>query len=170
VTRGFCVNREGEARLMANGVEPKSIYMRGRGAENMDWCLRSFRGRPGVLKVADDLTIFGQARQDIFGVTKALHTGKIGLCDVVTGETNPHELEHRALKILSSKNGACDPRTARKRGRIGGYRKGVTEKARRNAAVSDEIVERVCASRLTWDEKSFILGIPESTLRRNYKF
>lgn len=170
LTRGFCVDRAGEQRLIDADIAPRSIWMRGRGAETMDECLRSFRGRQGRLAVANDLTIFGQTRKDIMGVMKALFTGGISILDVVSGETNPHELEHQALKHLSSKNGACDRRTARKRGARGGTAKGIASAERRNAIMREDIVRKLVGE-IGVKRLARIMGPPfsASTLNRIYR-
>lgn len=69
-TLGFCVDKAGEAELLADGVE--HIWMRGRQAESLDWAIDFFRGEPGVLKVANDLRCLGPTRKEIFAYTADL--------------------------------------------------------------------------------------------------
>lgn len=167
---GYCINSKGEDQLVADGIEPELIWMRGRGAEDLDYALRYFRGRPGTLAVADDLRVFGPTRKDICGTMARLHESKIVVEDVRTGNRNPHELEHLALIALSSSASMKNHRTARRRGSKGGNAKREAEAARRSAQIADDIALRLCASaKLTWLEKSEILGMTPSTIQRHYR-
>lgn len=165
---GFCVNAVGEQELIDYGIAPELIWMRGRGMENLEYVLRCYRGRPGVLAVADDLRIFGDSRTDIFAKVRDLEILGIVVFDVVANDNNALSLVERALKAKSAQAGMKNHRTARRRGQRGGVAKGNAAAARRDARIEDKIAIRLCASRLTWEEKAEILDMPLSTIQRHY--
>lgn len=171
MTVGFCVNREGEANLLASGIPEHRIWMRGRGAESLDYALRYFRDTKGVLAVADDLRIFGPTRKDIMSRMGDLHERGITIRDVVMSEENPHALAHRALTAISASSGTKDHRTARKRGRSGGIGKGIAAQVARDKDVPQWLVRNIVNDRdIPWDVKMRVLDnkFSQSTLRRRY--
>jgi hypothetical protein len=167
---GFCTDKAQEAELIEYGVEPDLIYMRGRGVESLSWCVDKLRHDPGEICVATDLRIFGNTKQEITDWLCLFHLQGVKVRDVITGETNPFELEKRAHKLLNSGTGMKDHRMARRRGGLGGKAKGNAASARRNALVDDRIAIRLCATKkLTWDEKAKILDMPKATIQRHYR-
>lgn len=166
---GFCKDAGGEAELTKAGMAPDLIWQRGRGMESLDYALRYFRGRSGVLAVADDLRIFGDTRKAIFAQVGELEAMDIRITDVRDKCSDHLALIQRSLVAISASAGMRNHRTARRRGRMGGDAKRAAEAIRRNVLVDDGIAMRLCASRLTWSEKSEILGLPLSTIQRHYK-
>ena len=63
--RGFCKTKEQERELIAYGLPARAIFMDGRGAENLELCLESFRDRPGTLILAADIRMFGATRRKV---------------------------------------------------------------------------------------------------------
>jgi hypothetical protein len=72
IVRGYCHSRDYLAPLKAMGLADKTIWLEDRGAETLNWCLASFRARPGRLIVAPDLRVFGHAKRDIAAVMSRL--------------------------------------------------------------------------------------------------
>jgi hypothetical protein len=173
MTLGFCVDCAGESELTKAGVDPKKIWMRGRQSESIDWAISYFRGRPGILTVANDLRVFGPTRKEIFARTAELSRRGITLRDVRQPDANMSELEHKALIAMAASCGTKNHRQARRRGSIGGLAKKASQEAKRNALLNRDIVLRLCAHpKLTWADRSEILGEPFSisSLQRHYRF
>jgi hypothetical protein len=61
IERAFCRNKEHTAAFRAYGLPDKLTWVDGRGAEDLEACIASFRGRPGKLLIAPDLRVFGPA-------------------------------------------------------------------------------------------------------------
>jgi hypothetical protein len=170
MTLGFCVDCDGENELKAAGVT--KIWMRGRQSESVDWAISYFRGRPGILTVANDLRVFGPTRKEIFARTAELARRGITLRDVRQPDANMSELEHKALVAMSASCGTKNHRQARRRGSIGGLAKKASQEAKRNALLNRDIVMRLCAHpKLTWADRAEILGEPFSisSLQRHYR-
>lgn len=145
LTLGFCVDKAGEAQLVEDGVEPKLIWMRGRQAENIDWAIDYFRGCPGVLKVANDLRVFGPTRKEIFARTADLSRRCIKVEDIRDPGANLSELEHKALIAMNAASGTKNRRQARYRGSKGGTAKGVSAWRERNEIAPEWLLRNMVA-------------------------
>lgn len=171
VQRGFCKHKDQVAALKACGLTDKEIWLDGRQAEDLERCLASFRGRPGVLMIAPNLTVFADSRKGVAAMMDRLVKAKIKVVDVVhpQDETVP-AMMHRA-DVAIAHSGLCDRRTARKRGRRGGEAKGVAAIQRREGLVPTAFVQRVVEHpEVPWRIKMEILGpgFSKSTLRRHH--
>ena len=143
MTLGFCVDKAGEAELMADGVD--QIWMRGRQGESLDWAIDYFRGRPGVLKVANDLRVFGPTRKEIFAYTADLTRRGIKVVDIHDPGANLSELEHKALVSMNAAGGIANKRQARYRGSKGGKAKGVAAWRERNEIAPEWLLRNMVA-------------------------
>lgn len=141
MTLGFCVDKAGEAELLADGVE--HIWMRGRHAESLDWVIDYFRGRPGILKVANDLRCFGPTRKEIFTRTADLTRRGIKVVDVRDPGANLSELEHKALVSMNASSGIANKRQARYRGSKGGKAKGLSAWRERNDIAPEWLIRNM---------------------------
>jgi hypothetical protein len=169
--RGFCRNKEQVLALKACGLTDKVIYQDGHGAEDLERCLASFRGRPGTLKIAPDLTVFGESRKAVAAVMDRLERAGIRVVDVVHPQDETIAAMMQRASVLIAHTGLMDRRTAKKRGRRGGIGKGVAAQQRRDGAAPTEFVQRVVAHReIPWRVKVEILGpgFSASTLRRHH--
>lgn len=168
---GYCTDDLSEKVLREHGIDADLIWQKGRGVECLDYALRYFRGRPGVLAVAEDLRLFGDARKAIFDQVRELNTLGITVRDVVANDDDPLSLVERALVAKSKSAGMKNHRTARRRGSKGGLAKKLAAEATRNAILAHDIVVRLCSHpKLTKRDCAEILGPPFSlsTLIRNY--
>lgn len=170
LTLGFCVDKAGEAQLIEDGVEPKLIWMRGRQSENIDWAIDYFRDRPGVLKVANDLRVFGPTRKEIFARTADLSRRGIKVEDIRDPGANLSELEHKALIAMNAASGTKNRRQARYRGSKGGTAKGVSAWRARND-IAPEWLVRNMVEQLGAKRTAALLEnkISASTLGRKYR-
>lgn len=171
LTVGFCVDQEGEAKLIAAGVHPDQIWMRGRGAESLEWAVRWLRRRPGMVCVADDLRIFGASRKEISAWMARFHVQGVVVNDVVEEETNPHLLVQRAFVAIAASAGMRNHRTARRRGRLGGIGKGIAAAVERENGVPAWLIRKIVNHpALTWAIIKDLIGevASISTLRRRY--
>jgi hypothetical protein len=97
IERAFCTNKLHIPAFRAYGLPDKLIWLDGRGPETLDRCLSTFRGRPGRLLVAPDLTALGSARRDIAAVMARLERAKIRVLDII------HPRTRRSLKCSSGR-------------------------------------------------------------------
>lgn len=141
LTLGFCVDRAGEQALQDAGVD--HIWMRGRHAESLDWAIDFFRGRPGVLNVANDLRCFGSTRKEIFAYTADLTRRGIKVVDIRDPGANLSELEHKALIAKNASAGIANKRQARYRGSKGGTAKGVAAWRERNEVAPEWLLRNM---------------------------
>lgn len=171
VTRGYCRTREAAAALNGFGLPDKVIYLEGRGAEDLERCLTSFRDRPGRLVIAPDLRVFGNSRKAIAATVARLELAGIRLVDAIhpQHQTVAELLQHAFVLIAGSR--FRDRRTARRSGRAGGLARGDAAQARRDECLPHDVVARLVRHpALTWGDVTAILGsgFSESTLRRHY--
>lgn len=168
--RGFSKDKGETAWLLKHGLPDKAIYQAGRGAENLDECIASYRGRVGKLLVAHDLRIFGETKKMVAEVMTRLETARIRVVDI----SHPHdttiaEMMQRASVAIS--HSGLDKKTAKKRGRKGGLGKGVGALIARESHVPTDFVDRIMdCTEICWRLKLEILGpqFSASTLRRHY--
>lgn len=174
IERAFCRNREHLPSFKAYGLPDKLIYLDGRGGEDLDRCLASFRGRPGRLLVAPDLRVFGASKKAVAQTMARLERAKIRVVDVIhpQDETVSEQL-HRASVLISGTR-FRDRRTARNRGREGGVAKGEIARSTRAQIDTDRLIRNVVRehARIGWPIVLRICGgkLSESTLRRHYLF
>lgn len=150
------------------------IYAEERGAEGIDAVIMAFRGKPGTLCIAYDISLFGQTQTEYVEVYQRLKRLKITILDVINNENSASdgvEMQKRAaasLQYVKSLRG--DRKTAKRRGRKGGIGKGIVAAAKRAEIASDDVIKRMCEeARVPWRLKAEILGIDIATLRRHYK-
>lgn len=174
IQRGFCLSREFVGPLLTYGLSENDIWLEGRGAETLDWCIRSFRDRAGKLFIAPDLRVFGAARKQIAAVMAQLERSRIRVVDIIhpQDETISEMLHRAAVLIAGSRFG--DKRTARRRGRQGGLARGEQAEAKRAEIAADWVIRNAVAlvrdGRMTWDAVVDLFDgrISASTLRRHY--
>ena len=166
--RGFCHNADQEAGIVAYGVPARSVFMRDRGAENLEHCLSSFRGRPGQLILAQDLRAFGDTRKAVAETMARLEKAKIQVIDLTHREdTTVAQMLARAYTAIARNHFVDDRQKARRRGRKGGAAKGEAHAAQREDA--RKILDRIVNCReIRWDLKVKVAGITKHTLRRRY--
>lgn len=172
IQRGFCKTKDQAVHLREYGVPEKDIWLAGRGAESLDGCLATFRGRSGVLIVANDLSILGKSRRDIAAIMGRLETLRIRVVDI----SHPEDDTVAAL-MQRAANAVCrtrfrDRRAVRRMGRNGGLARGVSQAERRQEIAADWVIRNIVAAPyITWEDKVRLLGgkISESTLRRHFR-
>ncbi|MBV9549817.1 MAG: hypothetical protein JO256_09120 [Alphaproteobacteria bacterium] len=171
VERGFCTDRQYLPALRTAGLTDKLIWLAGRGAETLDRCLSSFRGRPGRLYIAPDCRVFGDSRRDIAQVMAGLERAKIRVVDVIhpQHETISDLLTHAGNLIARGRFGR--KRDARRRGARGGRVKAIAAEQRRAEIAADWFLRNLVQdSDIPW--KALVRALDgkmsEATLRRNY--
>lgn len=169
--RGFAKAKDEVDWLKKSGLTDKAIWLDGRGAENFDECLASFRGRPGQLIIAHDLRVFGESKRDVAAAMAKLEKAKIEVVDLAHPEdTTVAEKLHRASVAISGYR-FRDRRTARKRGRDGGLANGAAAQEFRSGIAPDWLVRNIVAEQsIAWKIKVRVLdgNFSEATLRRRY--
>jgi hypothetical protein len=172
IERAFCRSKDHMSAFRAYGLPDKLIYVDGRGAEDLEACIASFRGRPGTLMIAPDLTVFGAAKRDVAAAMARLERARIKVVDVIHPQDGTvAEMMHRASVLISGSR-FQDRRTARRRGRDGGIAKGQVARSARLALDTDTFIRNLVAEDgIPWPVKARILQskISESTLRRHYR-
>lgn len=166
--RGFCQNADQEAGVVAYGVPARSVFMADRGAETLEHCLSSFRGRPGVLILAQDLRAFGDSRRKVSDTMTRLEKARIGVIDLThRDDVTVSQMLARAYEAIACNRFVGDRQKARRRGRKGGTAKGEAAATRREDArrLLDRIVD---CWEIPWRLKARVTGISKHTLRRNY--
>lgn len=171
VTRGFCLTKDMAAALAGFGLPAKAIYQDGRGAEDLEACLASFRDRRGTLVIAPDLRVFGTSKQAVANVMARLERAGIEVVDAIhpQDQTVAEKLQ-RAFKAISGSR-FRDRRRAKRQGRAGGLARGLAAQDARDGTIPREVVARIVQhNALPWKVKLEILGpgFSESTLRRRY--
>lgn len=165
---GICKTPEGEKALRGHGIAPEHIWMCGRDLESVEEAKYYCRGRPAEFAITEDLRILGTTQKQIFETVSDLTKAGIQFIDLEHPADDIHAMQHRAFKAMHAANSVRNHRTARRRGSMGGTAKAANAAARRQAEISDAVALRLCASRLTWKEKSEILGMTFSTMQRYY--
>lgn len=170
--RGFCTTNEARKALLQHGLTDKAIYQDGLGAEDITACLRSYRGRPGWLLLAQDLTAFGPTRRGVANRTDALEKSGIRLLDISHPEDQTYAaMVQRANVIISGNRFGKDRKLAKRQGRAGGLRKGDEAERRRNELAPEWLIDRIVdCTDIPWDLKAelFAPHISKATLRRHY--
>jgi hypothetical protein len=171
MVRGYCRHRDYLAPLKGMGLVDKVIWLEGRGAETLEWCLSSFRGRPGKLLVAPDLRVFGQAKRDIAAMMARLERARIRVVDIIHPQDETvSEMLQRAFVAISGSR-FRDKRTARRRGRSGGIGRGLAAAGKRAEIAADWVIRNIVSDpAITWAQAVAIFDgkISEATLRRHY--
>jgi len=167
-TRGFCQNRDQEAGIVAYGVPARAVFMADRGAESLEHCLSSFRGRPGTLILAQDLRAFGETRRAVADTMARLEKARIAVIDLTHREdVTIAQLLARANNAIAHNHFVGDRQKARRRGRKGGVARGESHAAQREDA--RKLLDRIVNCReIDWNLKARITGISKHTLRRRY--
>jgi hypothetical protein len=172
IERAFCRNKEHLSAFRAYGLPDKLIWLDGRGAETLDRCLDSFRGRPGKLLVAPDLRVFGKSSKAVEATMARLEKARIRVVDVIhpQHETVSEMLGFARLKIATPR--LRDRRTARRRGAQGGLANGEAARSRRARIDTDTLILNLVAEKdvIGWAVIRRVCGgeISEATLRRHY--
>lgn len=171
-SRGFCRNKEQEADILAHGVPARAIFMADRGAETLEQCIASFRGRSGTLVISHDLRVFGGTKRLVADVMEALEKGGIKVTDLTHPyHTTVSQLVQHANVMISGARFQGDRPRARRQGRAGGLRKGHAAWNLRDKIAPRWIIDRIVDERrIPWDVKQDILEphFNKSTLRRHY--
>lgn len=172
IERAFCRNKEHLPALRAYGLPEKLIWLDGRGAEDLETCLASFRGRPGKLLIAPDLRVFGQSIKAVEATMARLEKARIRVVDIIHPQ---HETVSEMLGFARAKIGGArfrDRRTARRRGATGGLAKGEVARSARAQIDTDTLIRNLVAEYkiIGWPIIVRICGkhLAESTLRRHY--
>lgn len=172
IERGFCQNKEHLTALSAYGLPDKLVYLDGRGAENLDACIASFRDRPGTLLIAPDLRVFGKSSKAIEAAMARLERARIKVVDIIHPQ---HETVAEMLGFARNKIAKPrfrDRRTARRRGATGGLAKGEAARSARAQIDTDTLIRNLTAEHtaIGWPTILRICGgaVSESTLRRHY--
>lgn len=170
-TRAYARNKEQAQWLKSHGLPDKAIYLQGRGAEDLDECLASFRGRVGKLIIAHDLRVFGEAKKDVAAVMTRLEKARIRVVDVShPGDTTIAEMVQRASIAISGTR-FRDRRTAKRMGRAGGLGRGIGAQNLREGFAPTWLVNRIVDAReIRWPLKVELLAphFTQATLRRHY--
>jgi hypothetical protein len=169
--RAFCTNKNHIPAFRAYGLPDKLIWLDGRGAETLDRCLSTFRGRPGRLLVAPDLTALGSARRDIAAVMARLERAKIRVLDIIhpQDETVAEMFQRAANAICTTR--IVDRRTAKRRGKSGGLARGMAQAQKRAEIAADWVIRNVVNDPdISWEKAVDIFDgkISEATMRRHY--
>lgn len=172
IERGFCRNKEHLPSFRAYGLPDKLIWVDGRGAEDIETCLASFRGRPGTLYIAPDLRVFGPSRKAVVQVMARLERAKIKVVDIIhPQDVTVSEMLDRAVVLISGSR-FRDRRTARRRGATGGLAKGEVARSARAQIDTDTLIRNLAAEYevVGWPVIRRICGghLSEATLRRHY--
>lgn len=172
VIRGFCTNKDQEEALVKYGLEPKVVWMEGRGAEDFARCVSTYRGRPGLLIVAHDLRVLGRRQKVVANAMAHLEKANIKIVDISHPEdtTSAALLQRAGTAILSGR--FPDRRIAKRRGARGGLARGENAKSARCQIDTDTLIRNLVREykRITWPVIIRILDgkISEATLRRHY--
>lgn len=170
--RGFCRNKEQEADILAHGVPARSVFMAARGAESLEGCIGTFRGRPGTLIISHDLRVFGATKRQVAEVMSQLESLGIKVHDLTHPEdATTAKMLHRANVAISGARLSGDRTRARKQGRSGGKKKGEYAWNRRDDLAPRWLLDRLVDHRaISWDVKVQLLQphFSEATLRRHY--
>lgn len=167
--RGFSRNRDETDWLKKHGLPDKAIYQAGRGAEDLDECLASFRGRPGQLVIARDLRAFGETKREVAATMARLEKVNIQVLDISHPEdTTIAEMMHRASVAISGYR-FRNRKTARRRGREGGLCGGIAALESRARIPVDSLIRNIVRETdIDWQTKARVTGISKATLRRHY--
>jgi hypothetical protein len=170
--RGFGTNRDETAALLQYGIPERHVFTRGIGAEELEPCLATYRGRAGWLILARDLRAFGGTKRQVADRTDALETAKIRVLDISHPEDRTYSaLVQRANVAISGARFGNDRRKARRQGRAGGLRRGALAHEYREGVTNRWLVDRIVDHRdIPWVLKVDLLHphFSESTLRRHY--
>lgn len=172
IERAFCRNKEHLPAFRAYGLPDKLIWLEGRGAETLDGCLDSFRGRPGKLLIAPDMRVFGKSSKAVEAVMDRLERARIKVVDIIHPQhlTVSQMLGFARTKIATPR--LRDRRTARRRGAQGGQANGEAARSRRAQIDTDALIRNLVAEKDTigWPIIRRVCGgeISEATLRRYY--
>lgn len=175
VTRAYARTKEQESALKEYGVPARDIYLQGRGVEDLESCLETFRGRPGRLLLASDVTAFCPGDQPSKAVVSAtmtrLERAKVRVTDIIHPQDDTVSAQNRRADIRISNSRFRDRRTARRRGRKGGQRKGEIAALQRQAIAAEWVIWNVVNDpAISWAKAVRVFGgkISESTMRRQY--
>jgi DNA invertase Pin-like site-specific DNA recombinase len=166
--RGFCQNTDQEAGIVAYGVPARAVFQADRGAETLEHCLASFRGRPGTLILAQDIRAFGDTRRDVADIMARLEKARITVIDLTHREdVTVSQMLARAYQAIACNHFVGDRQKARRRGRKGGIARGESQASKREDA--RKLLDRIVDCReIDWNLKARITGISKHTLRRRY--
>ena len=172
IVRGYAKTKEQEAALIAHGLLAKAIYLEERGAETLEACLATFRGRPGTLLIAHDLRALGASKRAVAEIMDRLELAKIRVQDIShpTDQTNAALIQRANVAISGARFHGDRPR-ARRQGRAGGHAKGVAAEGARSGLAPSWLVDRIVDHQaLSWALRVELLAphFSESTLRRHY--
>lgn len=176
IERAFCTDRQHVEAFKELGLPDKLIYVAGRGAEDLESCLASFRDRPGKLLIAPDLRVFRApgkepARKDVAAVMARLERAQIRVVDVIHPQDETISDMIQRSSILISGTRIRDRRTSRRLGRVGGLARGENARSARAQIDTDWLIRQIVNDPdISWKVALRILDgkISEATLRRHY--
>jgi hypothetical protein len=172
IVRGYCTDKDARKALIAHGLQDRLVYLDGSGAEDFGACLRSFRGRPGYLVVAQDLSLFGLKKRLVADHTDALERLGVRIIDIAHPQDKTYAaMLQRANVTISGSVFHKNVRLARRVGRAGGFAKGMAAELARNELVPAWLLDRLVDNkRISWDDKVALVEphISRSGLRRHY--
>lgn len=169
--RGYCTGKPHKAALRHYGLAEKHIYTLGVGLENIDPCIRSFRGRPGCLVLAEDLRAFGPTKNEVAERADALEKADIRILDLSHPEDQSYAaLVQRAHKAISGSRFG-NKSLAKRQGRAGGRGKGTAEWNMRDEVAPKWLIDKIVNhGQIPWVVKMDLLApyFTQATLRRHY--
>lgn len=171
IERAFCTTKDQAAHLREYGLSDKSVWFGGRGAETLDRCVATFRGRPGTLIVAHDLRVFAASKRAVAAVMGRLEDLHIRVVDISHPEDTTVAALMQRASIAISGTRFRDRRTAKRMGRAGGLANGTSADAKRAEIAPAWLLRNIVADRdIPWPVKLRILNgkISSATLRRHY--
>jgi hypothetical protein len=170
--RGFCRHKQQEADILGYGVPARAIFFDSRGAETLDHCLASFRGRPGTLVIAHDLRLLGGTKRQVADIMATLEKSGIKVIDLSHPEdTTVAQQIQTANVAISGSRFQGDRKRAKQQGREGGRGKGKSAWNKRDDIAPKWLVDRITDHRgVPWAVKLELLAphFSEATLRRRY--
>ncbi len=172
IKRGYCRTKQQEAEILASGIPPRGIFMADRGAESLDYCIASFRGRSGILVIAHDLRVLAATKRQVAEVMAKLEKAAIKISDLThpSDVTVAQQIQRANVAIAGARLCGDRPR-AKKMGRVGGKRKGELAWNRRDEIAPKWLIDRIVDCRdIEWALKEKLLAphFTKSTLRRHY--
>lgn len=149
--------------------DDRASYTMGVGAETIQEVIYGFSVRPGPHQVyiGADARVLGNNLAEVAAALKGLRAVGATVHDL---KNNESETEDLLLRARSAFQWNGNRRQQKSKGARGGKGKGREAAARRSEKVDDDIALRLCKlKKITWAEKAWVLGMPESTIIRHYR-
>jgi len=161
------------ATLRASGLTDGDIYEHGDGAQDIAACLTAFRKRPGTLKIAADMRVFGQNQDEITKVVDECETSGIKIVDLAHPElkTVSAQMRWAFARLAEWRRWGGDKAAAKRTGSQGGKIRGEIFALKRAAKFPEEAIRKLVAARgqkVTYRLIAKVTGISTGTLGRRY--